>query len=412
MSKKNAIPRRAILQGGALSLLSLGLDPLFLTRAAMAVEATGPRPKSLVCLFQRGAVDVLSMVVPHAEASYYDDRPTVAIPRPGEKNGALDLDGKFGLHPKLGALKALFDAKELAIITATGSPDPTRSHFDAQNVMEAGSPAIGTVRDGWLNRCLAEKALGNFGGVAISPMMPASLSGKAPALVIQDLAAFGIRAKQPRVRATLESAFHDLYAGSDLVASTGRDALAAMETVQRMDSASYRPENGAAYPKGALGKKLMQVAQLLKAGLGTRVAFLDCGGWDTHTGQNGRLAPLLTELGLCIAAFRADMGDRMRDTVLLTMSEFGRMVSENGAGGTDHGHGSAMLAIGGGVAGGKVLGKWPGLARDARFEGRDLAVTTDFRDVFAEIATRHLGVKEIATVFPGFTPSNPAKLFA
>jgi uncharacterized protein (DUF1501 family) len=402
------IPRRSILQGGALALASFGLDPLFLARTALAA---GVRTKTLVCLFQRGAVDGLSMLVPHGDPEYYAARPGIAVPKPGADGGALDLDGHFGLHPKLAALAPLYKDGRLALVAAVGSPDPTRSHFDAQRTMEAGSVPARATGDGWLSRCLAcEKSAANpFRAVAWGAMLPQALAGASDALVLEDLAGFGIRGG-PGVRDRVTPAFQSLYEGdtSDPVIHAGREAFDALSTIGSL------PDAAAGYPKGPLGKRLSQVAQLLKAGLGTRVVFVDCGGWDTHIQQAGRLPPLLGELGDGLAAFQADLGARMDDVLVLTMSEFGRMVAENGGGGTDHGHGTVMMALGGGVTGGRVLGKWPGLGTAQRFEGRDLAVTTDFRDLFAEAAGRHLGIADFSTVFPGYEirPGSAPGLFA
>jgi len=409
--KKN-IPRRSILQGGALVLASLGVSPAFLSRVAMAASAPGARRKTLVCLFQRGAVDGLSMLVPHGESAYYADRPKIAIPRPGAADGAIDLDGRFGLHPKLASLKALWDAKELAFIPAAGSPDATRSHFDAQRWMEVGEIGARAASSGWLTRCLdcarGHGAASIYDGVAMTPVSPLALAGGAePALVISDLKQFGIRSFDEGERATtaLRALWESAGDAADPVAQAGREAFDAMAKL-----ATVRADPPAGWPKGPLARRLAQASAILQADLGTRVLFVDCGGWDTHTAQNGRLPPLLAELGDSLAAFRRDLGDRMEDVMVLTMSEFGRMVAENGTGGTDHGHGTVMMAFGGGVKGGRILGRWPGLAREQRFESRDLAVTTDFRDLFAEAAGGHLGI-ETKALFPGFTPSKPAGLF-
>ena len=405
------ISRRVFVKTGGLALVSLGLDPLFLDRLAYAVHPSG-RPtdrRILVVLFQRGAVDGLNMVVPHGDAQYYRERPRIAIPR----KDVIDLDGHFGLHPALAPLKALWDQKSLAVIHAAGSPDATRSHFDAQDYMETGTPGVKSTSDGWLNRTCKhdrEHQATAFRAVAFGPQLPRILAGSAPALAIDDLQAFGLRAPQPAVRDRLTRAFEDLYEGAatGLLASSSAEGFAAVEQLKQADPTRYAPAHGAEYPAGRLGRSLLQIAQLIKADVGVQIAFADASGWDTHVNQGaaaGQLAQRLRELGQGLGAFARDLGERMRDVVVLTLSEFGRTVRENGNAGTDHGHATAMLAIGGGVNGGKVLGRWPGLDPADRFEGRDLAVTTDFRDLVGEIVQRHLGVRDLAPIFPGYLPS-------
>ncbi len=406
-----SISRRVFVKSGGLALFSFGLDPLFLARAAFA--SYRPLPPStvfsrpiLVCLFQRGAVDGLNMIVPHGDPLYYRERPRIAVP---EKD-VLDLDGYFGLHPRLAPIKPLWDSKSLAVIHAVGSPDATRSHFDAQDYLESGTPGVKATPDGWLNRyCQHDREHQDtpFRAVAFGPQLPRILAGTAPSLAIDDLQAFGLRAPQPAARDRLTRAFEELYAGSatGLLSTTSREAFEAVQMLKRLDPGQYRPGNGADYPRGKLGKALLEIAQLIKADVGLQVAFADVTGWDTHVNQGaseGQLAGRLDELGQALAAFTGDLGERMRDVVVLTMSEFGRTVRENGNSGTDHGHATAMLVLGGPVNGGKVLGKWPGLDPAQRFEGRDVAVTTDFRDLFAEILARHLGATELSAVFPGF----------
>jgi len=366
----------------------------------------------LVCLFQRGAVDGLNMIVPHGEPAYYEERPRIAIPA----NDVVDLDGHFGLHPGLTPLKELWDNKSLAAIHAIGSPDATRSHFDAQDYMETGTPGVKSTADGWANRYCQhdrEHTETAFRAVGFGPQLPRILAGSAPSLAIDDLQAFGLRVPQEAARDRLTRAFEELYdgAGTGLLASSSREGFEAVQMLKRADPTQYRPDNGADYPPGRLGKTLLQIAQLIRADVGLEIAFADCSGWDTHVNQGsseGQLAARLRELGLALAAFDKDLGDRMRNVVVLTMSEFGRTIHENGNGGTDHGHATAMLALGGPVNGGRVLGRWPGLGVEQRFEGRDVAVTTDFRDLFGEILARHLGATDLGAVFPGYTPS-PAR---
>jgi len=407
------LSRRVFVKAGALSLVSLGFDPLFLGRTAYAqrVPARSPGSKTLVCLFQRGAVDGLSMVVPYADDWYYRERRRIVVPRPGSApDAALDLDGRFGLHPRLAALKPLWDAGQLAIVDAVGSPDPSRSHFDAQDFMETGTPGDRATRDGWLNRCLAhdlEHRDTPFRGVAMGPQLPRALQGSAPALAIGDLQAFGIRAPEP-ARDRLTAAFEALWSGTEtgIVANTAAESFEAIRQLRAANPSQYRPADGVAYPPGPLGHALLQVAQLVKADLGAEILFVDVGGWDTHVNQgngaNGQLAARLDDFGQALAAFARDLGERMADVVVLTMSEFGRTIHENGDAGTDHGHATAMFVLGGPVRGGRVLGPWPGLAPEQRYEGRDLAVTTDFRDLFGEVAARHLGIAQLDVIFPGY----------
>ena len=403
------ISRRVFVKSGGIALFSLGLDPLFLDRAAYAVTsrlAAQPSSRTLVCLFQRGAVDGLNMIVPHGEAAYYAERPRIAVPR----SDVINLDGHFGLHPALAPLKRFWDDKTLAAIHAVGSPDSTRSPFDAQDYMESGTPGVKATADGWLNRYCQhdrEHQAGAFRAVAFGPELPRALAGSAPALAIDDLQAFGLRAPQDAARDKLTRAFEALYEGAatGLLASSSREGFEALQQLKQANPTQYQPGNGAQYPRGRIGRGLLQVAQLIKANVGLQIAFLDATGWDTHVNQGaseGQLAARLQELGGALAAFATDLGDGMRDVVVLTMSEFGRTIHENGNSGTDHGHATAMLLLGGAVNGGKMLGRWPGLDPAARFEGRDVAVTTDFRDLFAEVAARHLGGADLAAVFPGY----------
>jgi len=410
------ISRRVFLKNGSLALVSLGFAPSFLARTAFAA---GParRSKRLIAIFQRGAVDGLSVVVPYGENDYYRVRPTIAIARPTtQDNAALDLDGFFGLNPRLAPLKLLWDRRDLAIVHACGSPDSTRSHFDAQDYMESATPGVKSTGDGWLNRYLQAKRAESetsFRAVALTPQMPRMLQGPAPALAMSQIAQFGLRG------ATVNDSFEAQYqAAADRVLNgTGREAFDAMKTLKAADPARYAVENGAAYPASPFAQALKQIAQLAKADVGLEVAFAEIGGWDTHVNQGssqGQLGARLNDFSQSIAALVTDLGERMADTVVLTMSEFGRAVSENGNRGTDHGHGNAMLVMGGGVRGGHVYGNWPGLAAEKRYEGRDLAVTTDFRDVFGEIVVRHMGVADPKSIFPGYSvqPSKFPGLFA
>jgi uncharacterized protein (DUF1501 family) len=398
--------RRVFLRNGSAALVSLGFTPAFIARAAQAAQT---RKKILVAVFQRGAVDGLNMIVPFGERAYYAGRPSIAIPRPGAQGGALDLDGFFGVHPRMAPLVPYFKDGNLAIIHAAGSHDDTRSHFDAQDYMESGTPGLKSTRDGWMNRYLHAKDHAErstpFRAVALTQALPRSLQGTAPALAIGQLGQFGIRAGQDND--VMMSGFEAQYAkaADSVLGSTGKEAFDAVKMMKEANPAGYTPANGAEYPRNGFGDAMRQIAQIIKADLGLEVAFAELGNWDHHANEGsstGILANRLDEFAGSIAAFARDLGDSMADVVVVTMSEFGRTVRENGNRGTDHGHGNAMLVLGGGVKGGKIYGKWPGLEREQLYQGRDLAITTDFRDVFAECLTGHLGARDISKVFPGF----------
>jgi uncharacterized protein (DUF1501 family) len=391
------------LRDGAFAMVSLGCAPSFLARTAFAAGLSG-RQRRLIAIFQRGAVDGLNMVVPFADAEYYRARPTIAIARPGRSDAAIDLDGFFGLNPRLQPLKPFWDERRLAIVHACGSHDATRSHFDAQDFMESATPGVKSTGDGWLNRYLQARQLegaGSFRAVSLTPQLPRALHGVAPAVAMSQLSQFGVRGE--RVGASFEEQY--AAAADRVLGGTGRDTFDAIRTLKAADPSRYQPEHDADYPRSPFGQALKQIAQLSKAGVGLEIAFAEIGGWDTHVNQGGaqgQLAARLDDFGRSIAALVVDLGDRMQETVVLTMSEFGRAVSENGNRGTDHGHGNAMLIIGGNVRGGRVYGRWPGLASERRYDRRDLAVTTDFRAVFGEIVVRHLGLANPSTVFPGY----------
>ena len=411
--------RRFFLKSGGVALASVGLAgvaPSFLQRVAaqgLGASANGRR-KTLIAIFQRGAVDGLNMVVPHGEKNYYALRPSIAIAQPGKGAGGesvIDLDGFFGLHPALAPLKPVWDAKRLAVVHAAGSPDNTRSHFDAQDYMEAGTPGVKSTPDGWLNRYLQARLdpkASPFRAVALTQNLPRVMQGRAPALAISNLNDFSIRAGQSSL--SVQGGFEDIYeqAAGDALRGTGKETFEAIAYLKKVNPAQYKPENGAQYPRTPFGNSLLQIAQLVKAGVGLEVAFTDVQGWDTHLnegGARGQLALRLTEFGAGISALYTDLGARMDDVVILTMSEFGRTVRENGNRGTDHGHANAMFILGGGTRGGRVYGQWPGLDADKLYEGRDLALTTDFRDVFGEVAQKHLGNADLKKVFPGYAAS-------
>ncbi|MFN2445462.1 MAG: DUF1501 domain-containing protein [Vicinamibacterales bacterium] len=396
--------RRVFIKAGGLALVSLGIAPSFLART---VEAAGRQRKLLIAIFQRGAVDGLNMIVPYGEADYYRSRPSIAIARPGASGGAVDLDGFFGLHPRLSPLHPFWLDGSLAVVHACGSHDGTRSHFDAQDYMESATPGVKSTRDGWINRYLQVEpdAVANpLRAVSLTRTMPRALQGRAPTLAVGRVDEFGVRGGMG-AGASFEAAYAE--AADRVLGGTASEAFDAMRTLRGATRGRYQAAHGADYPRSPFGQALQEIARLAKADVGLEVAFAESGQWDHHVNQGGatgQMANRLDDFARGIAALARDLGERLADTVILSMSEFGRAVSENGNRGTDHGHGNAMLLIGGSVKGRRVYGPWPGLRPEARFEGRDLAVTTDFRDVFAEVLVRHLGVDRDtgAQVFPSY----------
>ncbi len=407
--------RRYFLRSSGVAIASFGFmaaAPRFLHQFASAAENTaGARKKVLVTIFQRGAVDGLNMVVPFGESEYYNVRRSIAIRKPGETGGAVDLDGFFGLHPSMKSLEAFWRDKKLAVIHSAGSPDNTRSHFDAQDYMESGTPGVKSTRDGWLNRVMQaseEKKASPFRSVAMTQQLPRSLYGRSPAVAMTNLSEFSIRAGSYTrdMQGGFEAAWQQN--AKDALGDAGKETFEAVNFLKTANPAQHQSENGAEYPNTEFGRSMRQIAQLIKADVGLEVAFTDTGNdirWDTHTnegGAQGQLSNFLRTFSQAIAAFSIDLGSRMDDVVLITMSEFGRTVRENGSRGTDHGHGNAMLVLGNSVKGGKVYGDWKGLKPDQLNEGRDLAVTTDFRDIFAEAALKHMGTKDLAKIFPNY----------
>lgn len=400
--------RRYLMKSSGLTLVGSTVTPWFLHRAAASTEK---RKKVLVALFQRGAVDGLNMVVPYGDADYAKSRPTLALGRPGNgETPALDLDGHFGLHPAMESLLPFWEDKSLAVVHAAGSHDATRSHFDAQDFMEAGTPGVKSTSDGWLNRYLATRPVEEqspLRAVAMGPQLPRMLHGGESAVAMQRLREFDLAGGANHV----QRAFEVMYGGMGgpkavdrALEETSGDTFAALEIVRDIRSQRYQPENGAAYPGGPLGQSLRETAQLIRADVGVEVVFVEANGWDTHTNEAPQLNNLLGQLSRSLAAFTQDLGSKMQDVAVLTMSEFGRTVRENGNRGTDHGHATAMMVLGGAVQGGRVYGEWPGLAKERLYEERDLAVTTDFRDLFAEVLRGHLGARNLNGVFPGYRP--------
>lgn len=394
------------MKGGALALVGTSVIPSFLTRSVMAeVTTVAANKKKLVVIFQRGAADGLNVVVPYREKNYYAMRPSIAI----KQNEVLDLDGFFGLHPQLASFKPLYEQGHLAIIHAAGSTDTTRSHFDAQDYMESGTPGVKVTEDGWLNRALQDERISGkpsaFRAVALGTQVPRTLQGKLPAIAIANLNDFSVAGKGPQTT-PISNAFQAMYDESTdaVLHGTGQETFEAVKMLKSADPAKYKPADGVVYPNTGFGNSLKQIAQLMKANLGVEAAFSDIGGWDTHQNQgaaNGQLANRLKEFSDSIAAFWKDMGPDAENITLVTMSEFGRTARQNGTGGTDHGHANVMFVLGGTVKGGKVYGKWPGLDNAQLNEGRDLTVTTDFRRVLGEAAYKTLGARDMEKVFPG-----------
>jgi uncharacterized protein (DUF1501 family) len=403
---RRAVSRRGFMKNGALALVGTSVIPAFLMKSVMAEATTAAaNNKKLVVLFQRGAADGLNIVVPYQEKNYYELRPSIAI----QKKDVLDLNGFFGLHPAMASFKPLYDSGHLAIVHAAGSPDSTRSHFDAQDYMESGTPGVKGTLDGWLNRALLdEKVTGKqsaFRAVALGTQVPRTLQGKLPAIAVSNLEDFSVGGRGPQT-SPISNAFQAMYDQStdSVLHGTGQETFEAVKMLKSADPAHYTPANGAMYPPTSFGNSLKQIAQLMKANLGVEAAFSDIGGWDTHQNQGnstGQLANRLKEFSDGIAAFWKDMGADTENITLVTMSEFGRTAKQNGTGGTDHGHANVMFVLGGKVDGGKVYGKWPGLSPEQLNEGRDLAVTTDFRNVLGEASYRTLGAKNMEIVFPG-----------
>ncbi len=421
-SRSSAMPitRRIFMRNSAMAAIGTAAIPTFLTRAVMAeTESAQASGKRLVVIFQRGAADGLNVVIPHGDPAYYQLRTSIAI-QPKE---LIDLDGFYGLHPAMASLKPLWDRGHLAAVHACGSPDTTRSHFDAQDYMESGTPGVKATPDGWLNRALqlerpsAARSTA-FRAIALGTAVPRTLEGVAPAVAIGNVKDFNIgpsagsgvnKAPSGRMAGqTASDGFASMYASSvnAVLHGTGGETFDAIRMLKSTDPAHYVPVHGANYPKAAFGESMRQIAQLMKANLGVEVAFAEIGGWDTHQNQggaNGQLANRLREFSDGLAAFWTDLGDQGDDVVVVTMSEFGRTARQNGTGGTDHGHANVMFVMGAPVRGGRIYGRWPGLGPDQLNEGRDLTVTTDFRAVLAEATRATMRAPRMEQVFPGIS---------
>jgi uncharacterized protein (DUF1501 family) len=409
-----SITRRVFLRNSAMAVVGTAAIPAFLTRAAYGAQTLTGKTKRLVVIFQRGAADGLNIVVPHAEQAYYAMRPSINIPR----NQVLDLDGFFGLHPSMAAFQPLWEQGHLAIVHAAGSPDPSRSHFDAQDFMESGTPGVKATEDGWLNRTLRSLPgpgdKDSFRAIAMGPSLPRILSGGEPAVAMNNIGDFGVGGRNPGA-VPIANTFEAMYNQSvdSVLHGSGQETFDAVRMLKSADPSKYKPAAGADYSRGRFGDSLRQLAQLIKANVGVQVAFADIGGWDHHVNEGstqGQLANVLQDFSQSLAAFWTDLGDLGEDTVVVSMSEFGRTARENGNRGTDHGHANVMFVLGGPVQGGKVYGQWPGLDQSQLNEGRDLALTTDFRQVVGEAVSRHLGNTALDQVFPGFDSQTAGSL--
>jgi uncharacterized protein (DUF1501 family) len=402
------VSRRGFLRTAGLGGLTL---PLWFPRVAFSAAPSAERDV-LVCVFLRGGADALNLVVPFGDEDYYRSRTKLACRPPGSSGfAALDLDGFFGFHPHLAPLAELYADGVLAVVHATGSPDLTHSHFDAMDFMERGTPGSKSIPTGWIGRHLATLDTGNdspFRAVGMGAILPASLRGPVPATALRSIAGFHLQGPpgQDAELARFQARLSSLYAGTAWLDRQARQAFDTVAALAAAHPGTYQPGNGARYPSGDFGMALLQVAQLLKADVGLEVASVDLDGWDAHSGQgttSGTMADAVAELAGGLAAFYTDLGDRMRRVTVVTLSEFGRRVKENSSGGTDHGHGGAMLLLGGGIRGGRVFGTWPGLAPEQLIGPGDLAITTDYRTVLAEVLERRLGNAMLGDVFPGFT---------
>ncbi len=407
--------RKAFLKGSGLALfgISIGGVPSFIARAAKGSNFIIPpygKRKVLVFIFQRGAMDGLMAVPPFTDPYLKDARPTLFMSAAKEaaNKPLIDLDGRFGLHPGLQVFEPLFREKRLAIVHGMGSPNTTRSHFDAQDYMESGTPFNKGTGSGWLNRAVG--LLGHertpFAAVSITSSLPRSLYGDNEALAISNLNEFSIQMKGNPVATNMAAkSFEDLYdaTASSLLNKTGKESFEAMKMLQKADTKNYQPANGAVYPQSPLGNALKQIAQLIKMDVGLEVAFTESGGWDTHFNQGtdqGTFARNVIDLSNTINAFWTDLGQYQDDVTLMTTTEFGRTVKQNGTGGTDHGRASCCFILGNGVNGGKVHGNVQPMTMENLADGRDLAVTTDFRTVFSEVADKHLKINNDTSLFP------------
>ena len=390
--------RRVFLKGAGLAAVGLGVGPSpLMVRAAEAAQAGS---RVLVKIFLRGGCDGLNLCVPFGDPEYYALRGGIAVAR----NEVMNLDGYFGLHPALSAIKPLYDSGRLAFVPAVGQYSLTRSHFDAQDFMETGTPGDKSTTTGWLDRTIARIPGSEVTqAVAFAGQLPRSYLGPEPVLVAQSLTSFDLRARSWRGEA--ERLLRAMYEPTETpVGRMGQETFAAMEALLRTPEILAAPGNGAEYPAAGVGNSLRQAAQLIKADLGTRSIYVNVpGAFDTHSNQAFNNTLEFTRLGDSLAAFFTDLGRLMEDVVVIVTTEFGRAAAVNGSAGTDHGSGYCMMVMGGGVRGGRIYGQGPGLSRTQLYQGRDLAVTTDFRDVFAEVARAQFGITDASALFPGYS---------
>jgi len=422
--------RREILGAAGAGILSTALPrPAGLLRRAFAGDDT---IRTVVVIFLRGGADALSVIVPFGDETYYALRPTQAIApeATGDVPGVIQLDKTFGLNPALAPLEPFWAAGKFAGIVNVGSPHPTRSHFDAQDFMEYAAPGSRTIRDGWLNRylhrtrkpalVLSASQESNLRAFALQGLLPRALRGRYPVLAVPDkrvldddevLDLFEPLYEDEGEQDSLAGEMSRRADESDAVLQTGRDTVSTLRRFREIVSGPDE-EKRHAYPATAVGAKLQAIAKVIRAGAGLEVAALDIGGWDTHANQgstDGTMTRLLGGLAQGIAAFADDLGPALENTLVVTMSEFGRTCRENGNFGTDHGHGGCMLLLGGSVAGGKIHGDWNGLAEQSMYQSRDLHASTDFRDVFAAILRDHLRLDVPADFFPDYRADYRAK---
>jgi uncharacterized protein (DUF1501 family) len=418
------VSRRAFLKGGGLALFGVGLMggiPAFMAEAAASNKVLAPykRRRVMVCIFQRGAMDGLMAVTPFTDTYFQEARPTLSLQAvaAGRNNPLLDLDGRWGLHPGMKAFEPMFKDGRLAIVHGIGSPNNTRSHFDAQDYMESGTPFSKGTSSGWLNRAvglLGHDAATPFTAVSLTSALPRSFYGDNPSLAISNLQDFAIQLKgNPAAANTAARSFEDLYdqTSAGLLQQTGKESFEAMKLLQQADVHNYRPAAGVVYPASPLGNSLRQIAQLIKMDVGLEVAFTESNGWDTHFNQgtdNGIFARNVADLSNSIAAFWQDLDAYQDDVTVMTMTEFGRTVHQNGTGGTDHGRASCNFILGNRVDGGKVHGDVPSLAIENLEDRRDLPVTTDFRSVFSAVADAHLQISNDKVLFPDWVGKKAA----
>lgn len=390
--------------------IGIGGVPGFIMRVTAQPKIIAPYKKNkiLICIFQRGAMDGLMAVTPFTDEHLKTARPNLFMSAAKGNQSLIDLDGRFGLHPSLRSFEELFKDKRLAIVHGMGSPNSTRSHFDAQDYMESGTPFSKNTTSGWLNR--AAGLLGHdaspFQAVSLTSAMPRILYGEHSAIAIKDLDDFKVQGGTNKINSSMAArSFEELYdeTSSQLLKETGKESFDAVRMLQQTDIKNYKPANGVTYPNSSLGNSLKQIAQLIKMDVGVEIAFAESGGWDTHFNQgtySGPFARNLNDLSESIVALWNDLSSYQDNVTIMTMTEFGRTVKQNGTGGTDHGRASCSFIIGNQVNGGKVHGIVKPLAKENLDEGRDLAVTTDFRSVFSEVAQRHLQIKDGKSLFP------------